>query len=100
MIFMEENKTLWIGVLVAVALLLLSGSFGMGGYGMMSFGMGFGFLFMILFWGVVVWLVVSLINASQSNKKDEDVLTILKKRYASGEISKKQYEGMGKELNR
>ncbi len=97
---MEENKNVWIWVFVAVALLLLFGSFGMGGYGMIGFGMGFGFLFMILFWGVVVWLVVSLINASQSSKKDEDSLTVLKKRYASGEISKKQYEEMKKELNR
>lgn len=95
---MEENKNMRIWIFAVVVLLLLFGSFGMGGYGMMGFGMGFGFLFMILFWGVVVWLVVSLINASQSNKKDEDVLTILKKRYASGEISKKQYEEMKKEL--
>lgn len=97
---MEENKNVWIWVFVAVALLLLFGSFGMGGYGMMGFGMGFGFLFMILFWGVVVWLVISLINAAQTSKKDEDALTILKRRYASGEISKKQYEEMKKELNR
>lgn len=97
---MEENKNVWIGVLVGVVLLLLFGSFGMGGYGMMGFGMGFGFLFMILFWAVVVWLVISLINAIQSSKKDESTLMILKKRYASGKISKKQYEGMKKELNR
>jgi len=95
---MKENKNIWIWVFVAVALLLLFGSFGMGGYGMMGFGMGFGFLFMILFWGVVVWLIIYPINASQTSKKDEDALTILKKRYASGEISKKQYGEMKKEL--
>jgi len=70
---------------------------------MMGFGMGFGFIFMILFWVAVVWIVVSLINSAQftqSGKKDEDALTILKKRYASGEITKKQYEEMKKELNR
>ena len=67
---------------------------------MMGFGMGFGFLFMILFWVAVVWLVISLINATQSSKKDEDALTILKKRYASGDITKEQYEETKKELRR
>ena len=95
---MEENKNVWVWVLTAVALLLLFSSFGMGGYGMMSFGIGFGFLFMLLFWGVLIWLVVTLINAGQSGKKDEDPSIILKKRYVSGEISKKQYEKMKKEL--
>ena len=95
---MEENKNFWVWVLTAVALLLLFSSFGMGGYGMMSFGIGFGFLFMLLFWGVLIWLVVTLINAGQSGKKEEDPSNILKKRYASGKISKKQYEEMKKEL--
>ncbi len=52
---------------------------------------------MLLFWGVLIWLVVTLINAAKSGKK-EDSLNTLKKRYASGEISKKQYEEMKKEL--
>ena len=98
MISMEENKNIWIWILAAVALLFLFGSFGMGGYGMMGFGMGFGFIFMLLFWGLVIWLIVTLINASQSNKNGLDSLTILKKRYASGEITKRQYEKMKKEL--
>ena len=98
MILMEENKNLLVWILAAVALLLLFGSFGMGGYGMMGFGMGFGFLFMLLFWGALIWLVITLTNVSQSGKKDEDPSIILKKRYASGEITKKQYEEMKKEL--
>ena len=95
---MEENKNVWVWVLAAVALLFLFGSFGMEGYGMMGFGMGFGFLFMLLFLGALIWLVITLINVSQSGKKDEDPSIILKKRYVSGEISKKQYEKMKKEL--
>ena len=98
MIFMEENKNIWIWILAAVALFFLFGSFGMGGYGMMGFGMGFGFIFMLLFWGLVIWLIVNLINASQSNKNGLDSLTILKKRYASGEITKKEFESMKKEI--
>ena len=87
---------MWIWVFAAVTLLFLFGSFGMGGYGMM----GFGFLFMLLFWGIVIWLVITLINATQSTKGEDDVLAVLKKSYASGEITKKQYEEMRKELMR
>src|SRR3990167_1159874 len=97
---MENNKNVWVLVLAAVALLFLFGSFGMGGYGMMGFGMGFGFLFMLLFLGVLIWLVVTLINAGQLGKKEEDPSNILKKRYASGEITRKQYEEMKKELRK
>ena len=85
---MEENKNVWIWILVAAVLLFLFG----------SFGMGFGFIFMLLFWGLVIWLIVTLINASQSNKNGLDSLTILKKRYASGEITKKEFESMKREI--
>jgi len=98
---MEKNKNTLIWIIVAVVfLLILFGCFGMGGYGMMGFGMGFGFIFMLLFWGLIIWLIVTLINASQSNKSEPDSLTILKRRYASGKITKKQYEEMRKELNK
>ena len=93
-----EGKNVWFWILAAAALLFLFGSFGMGGYGIMGFGMGFGFLFMLLFWGVLIWLVVALINSGQPARRGEDPSIILKKRYASGEISKKQYEDMKKEM--
>ena len=96
---MEEDKNTLAGVFIAVIIVIfLIGSFGMGGYGMMGFGMGFGVIFMLLFWGLIIWLIVTLTNASQSSKNEPDSLTILKKRYASGEISKKQYWEMKKEL--
>ena len=95
---MEESKNIWVLALAAVALLFLFGSFGMGGYGMMGFGMGYGFIFMLLFWGVLIWLVVALVNSAQGQKGADTALSTLKRRYASGEISKKQYEKMKKEL--
>ena len=99
MIIMEKDKNTLVWIFIAVIVILfLIGSLGMGGYGMMGFGMGFGFIFMLIFWGVLIWLVVALINAGQSGRKEEDPSVILKKRYASGEISKKQYEEMKKEL--
>ena len=95
----DKNTLVWIFIAVIIALFFI-GSFGMGGYGMMGFGMGFGFIFMLLFWGLIIWLIVTLINAGQSDKDEPNSLTILKRRYASGEIAKKQYEEMKKELNR
>jgi len=95
----DKNTLIWIFIAVIVVLFFI-GSFGMGGYGMMGFGMGFGFIFMLLFWGLIIWLIVTLINASQSNKDGSDSLTILKKRYAKGEITKKQFEEMKKEIGR
>jgi len=96
---MEENdRTIWFVVLAVMALVILFGSFGMGGYGMMGFGMGFGMVFMLLFGGALVWLVVTLADASKADRKEEDPMSILKKRYASGEITKKLYEDMKKEL--
>ena len=95
----DKNTLVWIFIAVIVVLFLI-GSFGMGGYGMMGFGMGFGFIFMLLFWGLVIWLIVTLINSTQSNKKDDsDPLTILKKRFAKGEITKKQFEEMKKGIS-
>ena len=94
----DKNTLVWIFIAVIVILFFI-GSFGMGGYGMMGFGMGYGFIFMLLFWGLIIWLIVSLINAGQSNKNEADSLTILRRRYASGEITKKQYEEMKKELS-
>ncbi len=101
----EKDKNAWLWVLVvAVVLLFLFGGLGMGGYGlmpMMGWGLGVGFMFfpMLLFWGLLIWLVVALINPAQPTRK-EDSLGIIKRRYASGEITKKQYEDMKKELNR
>ena len=100
MIIMEKDKNtlIWIAIAVIIGLFLIGG-FGMGGYGTIGFGMGFGFIFMLLFWGLIIWLIVTLISTAQSNKNDgSDPFTILKKRYARGEISKKEFERLKKEL--
>lgn len=96
---MEESKNAWIWVIGGIALLLLLGGFGMGGYGMMGFEPGFGFIFMALFWGALIWLAATQINPSRAGKEKDDPMAILKKRYASGEITKKQYEEMKKDLD-
>jgi putative membrane protein len=82
-----------------------------GGYGwghgpwmMGGYGMGwFGGIFMVVFWIVVIvgiiflirWLVQSTRGGSGSA---ESALEILKRRYAAGEINKKEFEQKKKDL--
>ncbi len=67
-------------------------------WGMMC-GAGFGWfgmILMIIFWVGVIWLVIWIIQQVTKNK--ESALEILEKRYASGEITKKQYLEIKKQL--
>ncbi|HLD33609.1 MAG TPA: SHOCT domain-containing protein [Candidatus Nanoarchaeia archaeon] len=97
---MEDSMNLWILIVAAVVLLFFLGSFGMGGYGMMGLGMGFGFLFMLLFWGIIIGVIVAAVRStrSDSSKRHIDSLEILKKRYARGDINKKEFEKRKKDL--
>ena len=90
---MEEESYSWI--LVALILLLLGSSM-LVGRGHIGFGMGLGFLLMIIFWIAVIWLIFELFGKEHEKT---DSLEILKNRYARGEISKKQFEQMKKELS-
>jgi len=100
----NKNSALWIPIalLAGVILLFLGGGMRGFGTGYMGYGvmMGFGAIMMILFWGAIIWFVISLINAGTKKPEEtpESALTILKKRYAKGEITKEQYIEMGKDL--
>lgn len=97
----NDNRTVLYVLIGVFALFALFAGFGAGGYGMMGYGMGFGFLFMLLFLGAAVWLVVTIIDSGNAGRKGtKDPAAILKRRYASGEITKAQYEEMKKELTR
>lgn len=83
---------------------------GRGGYGghMMGWGSGYGMgIGMLLFWGLIIYAIVSLISGSFSKRQDpgqpadqtDDALQILKKRYARGEIDKAQFDAMRRDLN-
>lgn len=75
----------------------------MHGFGNFGFGMGLGWIFMIVFWGVVIYLVIALFNKNRSDSrgsnKGESAEEILKKRYARGEISKEEFERIKKTLS-
>jgi putative membrane protein len=74
------------------------------GLGMMGrYGMGsFGFIIMIAFWIAVIVGIVLLVRWLVTSKRGggsaESALEILKKRYARGEIDKKEFERKKKDL--
>lgn len=71
-----------------------------GGYGSMGYG-GIGMIFMFLFWGLIIGLIVLLIKQaiSKSNStQDENPIDIVKQRYAKGEISKQEFDRLMSEL--
>ena len=69
---------------------------------------GIGLLFMLLFWGGLifggVWLVKTIFASSQQNpsgieaQQHPTALDILDQRYARGEITREQYEIMKKDV--
>ena len=102
------------GVVLAILLILpvvwggFSGWRG-GGWGMMGPGMmgGFGWgwmpLLMIVFWGLVIWGIVAAVRSASGRRCDdmstsESALEVLKRRYAQGEIKKKEYEEKKRDL--
>ena len=68
-------------------------------------GFGFGWLFwifMLLFWALVILGVIALVrylgNSGKAPKDHKTALEILKERYAKGEITKKEFEEMKKDV--
>ena len=71
---------------------------------MMYYGPGYGGMFMWIIMLIVIGLVIYLLVQAQRTKgqtptQNESHLDILKKRYAKGEITKEEYEGMKKDLD-
>ena len=73
------------------------------GYNMMDGSdWGWGFL-MMLFWALVVTLIVVLIVRAFGGSRDDghkanNAVSIAKERYAKGEITKKEFEQLKKDL--
>ena len=117
---MDKNvkTSLIIGGVIVAALIVLPIVFGLisgwqyGGWGMMGPGVmgGFGWMwlmpiFFIIFWGLVIWGIVALVRGLSGSRGSDSApptadsaLEVLKKRYARGEIDKKEYEEKKKDL--
>ncbi|MDP1619790.1 MAG: SHOCT domain-containing protein [Candidatus Moranbacteria bacterium] len=84
-------------------------------YGNWGYGSGFGWIFMVIFWGLIIWGIIALIhrfnhdghsgccggdNGGQKNMPSgkNSALDILDERYAKGEINKEEYEAKKKDL--
>jgi len=72
----------------------------------MGWWMVFGGIWMVVFWGLVIGLVVWGIkkltergDSSSGTTKKSDALDIAKERYARGDISKEEFEQLKKDLS-
>ncbi len=112
---MDKNvKTgLIIGGIIVAVLIVISLVFGLSagwrddGWGMLggSGWMWFMPIFMILFWGLVIWGIVTLVRGLSGPRSSDSTaptadsaVEVLKKRYARGEIGKEEYEEKKKDL--
>jgi putative membrane protein len=84
---------------------MMGPGWGMMGPGMMGgFGSGwFMIVFMILFWGLIIWGIVALVRGVNSGKtcgssSADSAIEVLKRRYAQGEIGKKEFEEKKRDL--
>ncbi|MDO8480754.1 MAG: SHOCT domain-containing protein [Nanoarchaeota archaeon] len=89
---MENDKTLMWALVIIISILFLFGGWGMGG--MMGFGLAAPI--MLVFWALVIWMIVSLVN--KPTEKMRSPKQILQERYAKGDITKSEYEEKKKEL--
>ena len=78
------------------------GMMGNWGYGMMGW---FGPIMMLVFWGLIILVLILVVRWlwTSSEKKPEQIiqespLDILKRRYASGEIDREEFEQKKKDL--
>lgn len=72
----------------------------LGGYGGFMHG-SFGMILTILFWVLLIGLAVKIFQYVVTSKKEETppgAMTILKNRYAAGDITKEEFDQMKKDI--
>src|SRR3989344_2198108 len=97
---MKKKILVYLMILIGLANIAKADNI-LGGYGHM-FGFGIfgviGFLIMILFWAALIYLIYLAIKNLTGQR--ESALETLRQRYARGEISKKKFEEMKRDLRR
>ena len=101
--YLELSALTMTGLLVSCGRDCYYGGQGPGRWGhMMYYGYG-GMIMWIIFLIVIGLLIYFIVQAQktkgQTTTQNESHLDILKKRYAKGEITKEEYEGMKKDLD-
>ncbi len=69
----------------------------------MGWWMALGSVWMVLFWGLIIWAIVRLTSrdsAVQAPAPGPSATEILRARYARGELTRAQYEEMRRDLER
>ncbi len=66
----------------------------------MGWWMLFGGIWMLLFWGAIIWLIVWGIGqvSGGGRRREDDPLEIARRRYAHGEITHEQFEQLQRDL--
>lgn len=109
-----SNGRIWpliaLGAVAVLAAMVLPGLFRLATpFDLIGFGIGvLGLMLMNMLWwaliiGLGVWLGIKLLRRPPSHTaagQSSDALDILKRRYASGEITREQYEQMRRDLER
>jgi putative membrane protein len=75
---------------------------GWGYSGMNWFGYGVSWFFQLAFWGIIIWFIFTLFRHARGRYPEEDhdsAMKILRERYAKGEITKKEFEEMKKDIS-
>ena len=73
------------------------------GHDGMGWWMLFGSIWFVVFWGLIIWAVVTMVSKlggdqSRQAPREESPLDIAKRRYARGEISKEEYDRLRADL--
>jgi putative membrane protein len=60
----------------------------------------FGGIWMVIFWGAIIWLIVWGVGqvSGGSRRSDDNPLEIARTRYARGEITREQFEQLRQDL--
>lgn len=66
----------------------------------MGWWMVFGMLWMVFFWGAIIWAIVWGITRTTGGdgRRDDTPLEIARRRYARGEITRDQFEQLRRDL--
>ena len=66
----------------------------------MGWWMVFGGIWMVIFWGAIIWLIVWGVGqvSGGGRRSDDSPLEIARTRYARGEITREQFEQLRRDL--